>query len=47
MKMLTKISKGYQVTIPAKMRHMFGLGIGTIIDIEAKKSLESLSTSPL
>jgi len=37
MKMLTKVSKGYQVTIPAKMRHKLGLDIGTTIDIEAKK----------
>ncbi|MBI2650496.1 AbrB/MazE/SpoVT family DNA-binding domain-containing protein [Candidatus Woesearchaeota archaeon] len=37
MNMLTKISKGYQITIPAKLRHKFGLDIGTAIDIEAKK----------
>ena len=32
--MITKISKGYQITIPAKVRHKFGLEIGTAIDIE-------------
>ena len=36
--MLSKVSKGYQITIPAKMRHKFGLDVGTIIDIEAKKN---------
>ena len=34
--MITKISKGYQITIPAKVRHKFGLDIGTMIDIEDK-----------
>ena len=37
MKMLSKVSKGYQITIPAKIRHKFGLHIGTAIDIEPKK----------
>ena len=32
--MITKISKGYQITIPAKVRHKFGLEIGTALDIE-------------
>ena len=36
-KMLSKVSKGYQITIPAKLRHKFGLNVGTTIDIEAKK----------
>ena len=35
--MLTKVSKGYQITIPAKLRHKFKLDIGTTIEIEAKK----------
>mgnify|MGYP001572350262 CR=1 FL=1 len=35
--MLTKISKGYQVTIPAKIRHEFGLDIGTTIDVEGRE----------
>ena len=34
--MLTKVSKGYQITIPAKLRHKFGLNIGTAVDIEAE-----------
>lgn len=34
--MITKISKGYQITIPAKVRHRFGLDVGTTIDIEEK-----------
>lgn len=34
--MITKISKGYQITIPAEVRHRFGLDIGTTIDIEEK-----------
>ena len=35
--MLTKMSKGYQITIPAEIRKKFDLGIGTPIDIEVKK----------
>lgn len=35
--MITKISKGYQITIPAEIRKKFDLGIGTPIDVEAKK----------
>lgn len=35
--MLSKVSKGYQITIPAKIRHKFGLHIGAAIDIESKK----------
>jgi len=34
--MITKISKGYQITIPAKVRHKFGLDIGAPIDIEER-----------
>ena len=34
--MITKVSKGYQITIPAELRHRFGLDIGTPIDIEEK-----------
>lgn len=34
--MIIKVSKGYQVTIPAKVRHKFGLDIGTSIDIEER-----------
>ncbi|MBI2176090.1 AbrB/MazE/SpoVT family DNA-binding domain-containing protein [Candidatus Woesearchaeota archaeon] len=34
--MITKISKGYQITIPAGVRHRFGLDIGTPIDIEER-----------
>ena len=34
--MITKVSKGYQITIPAKVRHRFGLDIGTVIDIEER-----------
>ena len=34
--MITKVSKGYQITIPAKVRHRFGLDVGTPIDIEEK-----------
>ena len=34
--MITKISKGYQITIPAKVRHRFGLDIGTAIDVEER-----------
>ncbi len=36
--MITKVSKGYQITIPAEVRHRFGLDIGTPIDIEERKS---------
>ena len=32
--MITKVSKGYQLTIPAKVRRKFGLEIGTSVDIE-------------
>ena len=35
--MITKISKGYQITIPAKIRKQFDLTIGTPIEIEVKK----------
>ncbi len=35
--MITKISKGYQITIPAEIRKKFELGIGTPLDIEVKK----------
>ena len=38
MKMIKKISKGYQITIPAQIRKKFDLTIGTPIDIEAKES---------
>ena len=34
--MITKISKGYQITIPAEVRHKFGLDVGTSIDIEER-----------
>ncbi|MEK6838104.1 MAG: AbrB/MazE/SpoVT family DNA-binding domain-containing protein [Nanoarchaeota archaeon] len=34
--MITKISKGYQITIPAEVRHRFGLDVGTVIDIEER-----------
>lgn len=36
--MITRMSKGYQITIPAEIRHRFGLDIGTTIDIEERKS---------
>ena len=36
MKMIKRISKGYQITIPAQIRKKFDLTIGTPIDIEAK-----------
>ena len=35
--MITKISKGYQITIPAEIRKKFELGIGSPLDIEVKK----------
>ena len=35
--MIKKISKGYQITIPAEIRKQFDLTIGTPIDIEVKK----------
>ena len=35
--MIKKISKGYQITIPAGIRKQFDLGIGTPIDIEVEK----------
>ena len=35
--MIKKISKGYQITIPAEIRKQFDLIIGTPVDIEAKK----------
>jgi AbrB family looped-hinge helix DNA binding protein len=38
MKMIKRISKGYQITIPAQIRKKFDLTIGTPIDIEAKES---------
>ena len=34
--MITRISKGYQMTIPAKIRKKFGLDIGTPIDVEER-----------
>ena len=37
MKMIKRISKGYQITIPAQIRKKFDLTIGTPIDIEAKE----------
>lgn len=36
--MIKRISKGYQITIPAQIRKKFDLTIGTPIDIEAKES---------
>ena len=35
--MIKKISKGYQITIPAEIRKTFDLTIGTPIDIEVNK----------
>ncbi len=35
--MIKKISKGYQITIPAEIRKKFDLGIGTPLDIEIRK----------
>ncbi len=35
--MIKKISKGYQLTIPADIRKKFDLGIGTPVEIEIKK----------
>ncbi|MBI2559167.1 AbrB/MazE/SpoVT family DNA-binding domain-containing protein [Candidatus Woesearchaeota archaeon] len=35
--MIKRISKGYQLTIPADIRKQFDLKIGTPIDIEIKK----------
>ena len=35
--MIKRISKGYQITIPAEIRKKFDLTIGTPIDIEAKE----------
>lgn len=35
--MLAKISKGYQLTIPADIRNRFGLRPGTDVDIEVRK----------
>lgn len=35
--MIKKISKGYQITIPAEIRKRFDLGIGTPLDIDIKK----------
>jgi AbrB family looped-hinge helix DNA binding protein len=35
--MIKRISKGYQITIPAEIRKQFDLVIGTPIDIEVKK----------
>ena len=34
--MITTISKGQQITIPAEMRHALGLDIGSRIEIEQK-----------
>lgn len=34
--MMKRISKGYQITIPAEIRKRFDLGIGTPIDIEVQ-----------
>lgn len=35
--MIKKISKGYQLTIPAEIRKKFDLGIGAAVDIDVKK----------
>jgi len=35
-KMITKISKGQQITIPAELRKKFNLKEGNIIEIEAR-----------
>ena len=35
--MIKRISKGYQLTIPAEIRKQFNLTIGTPVDIEIKK----------
>ena len=35
--MIKKISKGYQLTIPAEIRKQFDLTIGTPVEIEIKK----------
>ena len=35
--MIKRISKGYQITIPAEIRKKFDLGIGAPMDIEAKE----------
>ena len=36
--MLVKISKGYQLTIPAEIRHKFGLKPGVDVSISVKKN---------
>lgn len=43
--MIKRISKGYQLTIPAEIRKQFDLTIGTPIDIEADK--DSIILKPL
>jgi AbrB family looped-hinge helix DNA binding protein len=35
--MITEISKGYQVTIPAEIRKALGLGIGSPLEISRKR----------
>ena len=43
--MIKRISKGYQITIPAEIRKQFSLTIGTPLDIESKE--EEIVLRPL
>lgn len=43
--MIKRISKGYQLTIPAEIRKKFDLGIGTPVEIETRK--EEIIVKPI
>ncbi|NQV09250.1 AbrB/MazE/SpoVT family DNA-binding domain-containing protein [Candidatus Woesearchaeota archaeon] len=46
-KMLTNITEGFQITIPAKIRKIFGLGKGSLIDIELNEKKKEIIIKPV
>jgi len=45
--MITKVSKGYQITIPANWRKFLGLKIDSQINIELNKKKKQVTIEPL
>ena len=45
--MLTKLTKGLQLTIPAKFRNMIGIDEGSLLDIKLDTKVERLIIEPV
>ncbi|MFH1053802.1 MAG: AbrB/MazE/SpoVT family DNA-binding domain-containing protein [Candidatus Woesearchaeota archaeon] len=45
--MITKMSKGYQITIPAKWRHMLGIEKGSNFNIEINNKKKQIIIEPI